>query len=169
MKIGIKLATPNDAERFAEIHARSWSFAYGNCVPEIVLAEHNARWPVIWSKMLTNNRNSHYAITANNATIGFLTLGTARDSDLDDTVCELVGLYLDPMYIGKGFGRQAMNWVKREAIARNYKSLCLWVLDKNSRAKSFYVKCGFVPDGKCKPSGLGDTVEERYILNIKLP
>ena len=29
MKIGIKLATPDDAGRFAEIHARSWEFAYG--------------------------------------------------------------------------------------------------------------------------------------------
>ena len=164
MKIGIKLATPDDAGRFAEIHARSWEFAYGDCVPESVLAEHNARWPLIWSKMLANNSNSHYAITTDNTTIGFLTLGTTRDRDLDDTVCELVGLYLDPKYIGKGFGRQAMDWVKREAVSRNYKSLCLWVLKDNLSAKRFYEKSGFAFDGTTKPSGLGDTVEERYFL-----
>lgn len=162
----IRIATPNDAERFAEIHARSWIFAYGGCVPESVLAEHNARWPLIWSKMLANNRNSHYAITTDNTTIGFLTLGTTRDSDLSDTVCELVGLYLDPKYIGKCFGRQAMDWVKREAISRNYKNLCLWVLKDNLNAKSFYERSGFIFDGTTKPSGLGDTVEERYILKF---
>ena len=91
-----------------------------------------------------------------------MTLGTARDGDLSETVCELVGLYLDPKYIGKGFGRQAMDWVKREAIARGYKSLCLWVLKNNLNAKRFYEKSGFAFDGTAKPSGLGDTVEERY-------
>lgn len=59
-----------------------------------------------------------------------------------------------------------MDWVKREISARGYKSISLWVLNQNARAKAFYEKSGFKADGSSKESGLGNTKEERYICEL---
>ena len=68
-----------------------------------------------------------------------------------------------PKYIGAGYGKQAMDWIKKEIKNRGYDKICLWVLEENNRARRFYEKSGFVCDGKIKSSGLADTQEVRYI------
>lgn len=115
--------------------------------------------------MLANNVDSTYLICENNDIVGFLSINTPRENFSDD-IYELSGLYLDPEYIGNGFGRFAMGWIKKEVKSRGYKGIYLWVLDTNYKAKKFYKKSGFKPDGGVKPSGLGDTKEERYIINF---
>ncbi len=163
MKFNIREAMPSDAEKCADIHMRSWMFAYENCLPMSIIEQHNARRRELWHRLLENNDAAHYVITYDENVIGFLTINPPRDGDLSDDIYELTGLYLDPDYIGKGFGKQAMDWVKKEALSRGFKSLSLWVLDGNYRAKAFYEKSGFKADGKIKESGLGSTKEERYI------
>lgn len=163
MNFNIREAIPSDAEKCAGIHMRSWVFAYGNCVPMSFIEQNNARRPEMWHRLLENNDAAHYVITDDGNVIGFLTINPPRDGDLSDDIYELRGLYLDPDYVGKGFGKQAMDWVKKEVLSRGYKAVSLWVLDENYRAKAFYEKSGFKADGKIKESGLGSTKEERYI------
>ncbi len=163
----IRLAAPDDAQRSADIHGRSWMFAYGDIVGKDLIERYNARWPFVWEKMIENNTDTHYVITENNTTVGFLSINPSRDADAPDGMFELTGLYLDPDHIGKGYGKQAMEWAKHEASARGYTAMSLWVLDQNNRAKRFYEKAGFIPDGSKKNSGLGDTQEERYIWKTK--
>jgi len=86
-------------------------------------------------------------------------------ADLAINVYELVGLYLAPDYIGKGFGRHTMEEIKAMILQRGYSAVSLWVLTENFRAKAFYEKCGFVADGVQKDSGLLNIKEERYILS----
>ena len=166
MKFDIRLATLDDAKYCADIHAKSWLFAYSHIVPNEIIIEHNARWPMIWNKMLSDNINSHYVITFDDVIIGFLTISVARDNDLKDSFYELVGLYLNPEYVAKGYGKQAMNWIKEEVKSRGYDKISLWVLEENNRARSFYEKMGFVTDGEIKPSGLADTQEVRYVCKF---
>ncbi|MBE6638410.1 MAG: GNAT family N-acetyltransferase [Ruminococcaceae bacterium] len=165
MEFRIRLAAPADAIRCAEIHTESWVFAYSNCVPTEILEKYNANRPAIWTKMLENNRDMHYVITLDDTIIGFFTVMPARDADLAKTVYELVGLYLTPDYIGKGFGRRTMEEIKAMISQRGYNAVSLWVLTENFRAKAFYEKCGFVADGVQKDSGLLNIKEERYILS----
>ena len=123
---------------------------------------------MIWNKMLSNNINSHYVITLDDVIIGFLTISVARDNDLKDSFYELVGLYLNPEYVAKGYGKQAMDWIKKEIKSRGYEKISLWVLEENNRARRFYEKSGFVADGKIKPSGLADAREIRYIFKCNI-
>lgn len=164
MKINISLAKLDDAKYCADIHAESWTFAYSNIVPKDIIDQHNARWPMVWRKMLVNNVDSHYVIVLDSKIIGFLTIAVSRDSDLKDIFYEIIGLYFDPEYIGLGYGKQAMDWVKKEIKSRGYDNISLWVLKENNRARKFYEKSGFKPDGKVKPSGLADAQEVRYIF-----
>lgn len=166
MKFDIRLATLDDANYCANIHAEAWSFAYSDIVPKEIIGKYNARWSMIWNKMLSNNINSHYVITLDDVIIGFLTIGVSRDEDLKEFFYEIVGLYLIPEYVAKGYGKQAMDWIKKEIKSRGYDKISLWVLEENNRARRFYEKSGFMADGKIKPSGLAETHEVRYIFNF---
>ena len=163
MKFNIRLATPDDAKYCADIHAKSWLFAYSNIVPKAIIKEHNARWLMIWNKMLANNNKSHYVIMLDNVIIGFLSIAVSRDDDLKESFYEIIGLYLAPEFIGVGYGKQSMNWIKKEIQSRGYNKISLWVLEENNRARRFYEQSGFITDGKIKPSGLADAQEVRYI------
>ena len=117
MKFDIRLATLDDAKYCANIHSESWNFAYSDIVSKEIIDKYNVRWPMIWNKMLSNNINSHYVITLDDVIIGFLTISVARDNDLKDSFYELVGLYLNPEYVAKGYGKQAMDWIKKKSKA----------------------------------------------------
>lgn len=164
MNINIRLATLGDAMICADIHTRSWSFTYDGVVPKDIIDAYNTRWPIIWRKMLANNTNSHYVIICDSTIIGFFTISVSRDEDLKDYSYEIVGMYLDPNYVGLGYGKQTMDWIKAEIKNRGYHIISLWVLEENNRARAFYEKSGFSVDGKMKPSGLADTCEVRYVL-----
>ncbi len=166
MNLNIRLATLEDAKYCADIHAKSWSFAYSDIVPKEIIDEHNARWPMIWNKMLANNNESHYVVILDSRIIGFLTIAVSRDDDLNKSFYEIIGLYLDPDFIGDGYGKQSMTWIKKEVKSRGYDKISLWVLEENSRARRFYEKSGFKADGKIKPSGLADTKEIRYFCCV---
>ena len=49
------------------------------------------------------------------------------------------------------------------AVAAGYSSITLWVLRDNRRARRFYERAGFAPDGATNVlTGLGDVLELRY-------
>ncbi len=166
MRFDIRLATLDDAKYCAHIHAKSWNFAYSDIVPKEIIDEHNARWLMIWNKMLANNNESHYVIMLDDGIIGFLTIAVSRDNDLKESFFEIIGLYLAPEYMGVGYGKQAMNWIKKEIKSRGYDKISLWVLEENYLARKFYEKSGFKADGKIKSSGLADTLEARYLYEF---
>ncbi len=166
MEFAIHLANATDAAVLADIHQKSWMFAYGHCVPIEVLRKYTDRFPIIWEKMLQNNLDVHYVVESNGKTVGFITIMPARDADLDKSVGELVGLYLSPEHIGCGIGRRAMDVIKQMLSKRGYHSISLWVLSENHRAKAFYEKSGFKADNLQKDSGLLDIKEERYIFSF---
>ena len=163
MKFDIRLATLYDAKCCADIHAKSWEFAYRDIVSKDIIDKHNIRWPMIWDKMLANNTNSHYVVIYDSIIIGFLTIAISRDDDLNKSFYEIIGLYLSPQYISRGFGKLTMDWIKQEVKSRGYDKISLWVLEENTHARKFYEKAGFKADGKNKPSGLADAREVRYI------
>ena len=166
MDICIRLATPVDAPRCAEIHADSWRYAYRSSIPADCLAATTARFPRLWEKLLANNTDTQYVITKDEKILGFIGLMQSRDADASDDTFEIGAIYFDPGFIGKGYGRQTVAWAKSELTSRGAKQLTLWVLDENHRAKAFYRACGFRPDGTSKPSGLGDRTEERMMLFV---
>ena len=82
--------------------------------------------------------NSHYVAVLNDTIIGIISLGSPREEDLSESTYELSALYIDPDYIGRGFGTIAMRWIQSEIFSRGYTAVSLWVFDKNKRAQKFY-------------------------------
>jgi ribosomal protein S18 acetylase RimI-like enzyme len=78
-------------------------------------------------------------------------------------VAELYALYVHPAWWSTGTGRELMDRVLAAISAAGYPSVRLWVLRDNSRARRFYERAGFAPDGASHTlEGLGGVTEIRY-------
>jgi len=78
-------------------------------------------------------------------------------------VGELYALYVTPAWWSAGAGRALMGSVLAALEAERYRRVVLWVLADNSRARRFYDRAGFAPDGGTNIlTGLGGVLEVRY-------
>jgi ribosomal protein S18 acetylase RimI-like enzyme len=78
-------------------------------------------------------------------------------------VAELYALYVRPAWWSTGTGRALMDKVLARSAAAGYRSITLWVLRDNQRARRFYDRAGFAPDGATNVlTGLGGVLEVRY-------
>jgi GNAT superfamily N-acetyltransferase len=78
-------------------------------------------------------------------------------------VAELYALYVRPAWWSTGTGHALMDRVLARSVAAAYSSITLWVLRDNRRARRFYERAGFAPDGATNVlTGLGDVLELRY-------
>jgi len=78
-------------------------------------------------------------------------------------VAELYALYVRPAWWSTGTGRALMEKVLARSAAAGYRFITLWVLRDNQRARRFYERAGFAPDGATNVlTGLGGVLEVRY-------
>jgi ribosomal protein S18 acetylase RimI-like enzyme len=84
-------------------------------------------------------------------------------------VAELYALYVRPACWSTGTGRALMDRVLARAGAAGYQAVTLWVLRDNERARRFYERAGFAPDGATNVlAGLGGISEVRYRRPLEL-
>jgi len=78
-------------------------------------------------------------------------------------VGELYALYVHPAWWSTGTGRALMDHVLAKVSRAGYPCVMLWVLERNGRARTFYERAGFRPDGASHVlDGLGGVIEIRY-------
>jgi GNAT superfamily N-acetyltransferase len=78
-------------------------------------------------------------------------------------VGELYALYVTPAWWSAGAGRALMGTVLTALETERYRRVVLWVLAGNTRARRFYHRAGFAPDGGTNIlTGLGGVLEVRY-------
>jgi GNAT superfamily N-acetyltransferase len=62
-------------------------------------------------------------------------------------VAELYALYVHPTRWSTGTGRALMERTLARTARAGYQHITLWVLEDNARARRFYERAGFAPDG----------------------
>jgi len=68
-----------------------------------------------------------------------------------------------PDWWATGTGRSLMSCAVATLSEAGYQQAVLWVLAANDRARRFYEKAGWLPDGASNVlTGLGSVVEVRY-------
>ncbi len=78
-------------------------------------------------------------------------------------VGELYALYVHPAWWSTGTGRSLMDHVLAKVSRAGFPTVMLWVLERNARARRFYERAGFRPDGASHVlDGLGGVIEIRY-------
>jgi ribosomal protein S18 acetylase RimI-like enzyme len=153
----IRRATPNDAAAIASIEVNSWQAAYRGLMPEAYLsrlsiAEKTIEWhhnlskhAPLWAKRVLLAADKQRAL-------GFVRVGAAADP-ADAGLIYL--LYVLPEYWGAGLGAALMRAGMRELRALGQDSATLWVLRDNQRARRFYERLGWRPDGRTSTADYG--------------
>ena len=142
MTVEVRLAVPSDARGIAEVHVRAWQETYAHLVP----AEDLARLSVEqrerrWSEILSTGESENWVATDGNVVVGFAGSSDARDPDSPRPL-ELQAIYVLASHHGTGVGQRLLD----AAIGKS--PAYVWVADDNPRARAFYLRNGFLPDGK---------------------
>lgn len=148
----IRPASPDDALAIETIRVNGWRSAYRHVFPAAdldALSIDAERWrsrlhvpPPGWSTVVCED---------DGRVVGFASTGPSRD---EDEIGELYAIYVDPEAWSTGAGRALMT-AAEERLATEWDAALLWVLEENPRARGFYERAGWAPDGVRK-------AEERF-------
>jgi ribosomal protein S18 acetylase RimI-like enzyme len=150
--VHIRPATADDALAIETVRVHGWRSAYRHVFPPAeldALPIDGERWrprlrvpPRGWSTIVCEDGDG---------VIGFASVGPSRD---EDGLGELYAIYVEPAAWSSGAGRALMA-AAEEQLASEYGTALLWVLEDNPRARRFYERAGWAPDGARK-------AEERF-------
>ncbi len=164
MNFEIRKAIISDADSIGHVHIVSWQTAYHGIISDEYLQSLSASEKAErFKNHILNLTNTFYFVAElNKSIIGNLTLHKCRDDDLND-FGEIGAIYLLPEYWDKGYGKQMMDFSENFLKNMGFRSISLWVLERNYRARNFYEKCGFVFEGTKKEIIIGNhLIEIRY-------
>jgi GNAT superfamily N-acetyltransferase len=163
MKGTIREATLEDAAAIARVHVVSWQAAYrGIMLDELLDNLSVSDRTADWKKRLQNAESRRNFVLEIEATIeGWISLGPARDGDKTSLCGEIYGIYLTSEWWSKGWGWQLYVFAENVLREGHFNNVTVWVLEANSRARRFYEKAGYAPDGRTTAFGQG-LPEMRY-------
>lgn len=144
----IRHGCERDAAGIARIHVGSWQAAYRGLVPDEVLdALDPVKRTMVWRELLGMPEETVLVAMGGGRLAGFCTLQASRDAGVALATGEIASFYVDPPAWGRGAGRELAEQLVRQARARNFARLTLWVIAGNTRARRFFERCGFAADG----------------------
>jgi GNAT superfamily N-acetyltransferase len=189
----IRSASTADAAQIAVVMRDSWFAAYDGIIAPAIIDRATApdggarvrqsfrMRP--WQRMIAavarqpgpTQRGRPQADPAAPDIIGYASFGPERDvldmpwpypltsAGSGGKVAELYALYVHPAWWSTGTGRALMDQVLAKVRAAGYGCITLWVLEANARARRFYQRAGFIPDGaRHVLDDLGGVTEIRY-------
>jgi ribosomal protein S18 acetylase RimI-like enzyme len=168
----IRRAVPDDAEGIARVHTTTWQTAYRGVLPDGFLAALSwERRAEGWRRALVEAPAGGDAVLVAigpeaGEVVGFTSTGPARDEDLRQRdFVELYAVYVRPAEWGRGVGQDLLDASLADVTASG---VMLWVLEDNPRARRFYERAGFAPDGVTRTETIGDrdVAELRYVKRL---
>jgi L-amino acid N-acyltransferase YncA len=141
MSLEVRPAVVPDAHGISEVHVQAWREAYAHLVPAEDLArldrEQRERR---WREILAATDSATWVATDGDRVVGFAGSSAARDADAPRDL-ELQSIYLLASHHGSGLGQRLLDAAVGDAPAY------VWVAEDNPRARSFYARNRFGPDG----------------------
>lgn len=136
----IRKAEAGDAAGIAHVQVESWRSTYPGLVPEAFLADmseaqQTARW-----RLLLNDDVVSLVAEREGHIVGFAVGGASRDR-VEGCDAELYAIYLLAVEQGLRIGTELLREMARGLSERGFKSLDVWVLERNP-AKRFYERRG---------------------------
>ena len=148
----VRQAAVADAEQLAPLATQVFRATYGAVIPEQVLTRYVARTfsPVAFRTMLADRKNKVLVGTIGGKIVGYGKVTAAALPSLPATApaLHLSSLYIEQQYRGHGLGTALMQAALAWAEDQEYATMWLCVWQKNSRARTFYERLGFVVSGE---------------------
>ena len=181
----IRSASAADAVQIAAVMRDSWFAAYDGIIAtpiidRVTAPDNGARVRQSfrtrpWQRMIAAVAAGEARGEADTGIVGYASFGPERDvlgapwphpltpEGSEGQVAELYALYVHPAWWSTGTGRALMDEALAKVRAAGYACITLWVLEANARARRFYRRAGFAPDGaRHLLADLGSVTEIRY-------
>jgi GNAT superfamily N-acetyltransferase len=151
------------------VHVRGWRWGYRDLLPAPFLEGLSiARRTAQWRSWLLDPGRTHTWVAETDALApaGFVAAGPTRDPGEPPGTGEIYALYVEEAVAGAGVGAALLDRATEWLGAQGFSRATLWVLRGNSRARRFYEKAGWRPDGAEQSEQLDDAVmdEVRYAI-----
>jgi GNAT superfamily N-acetyltransferase len=164
-EVTVRRAGEADAPEVARVQVTGWHEAYTGRMPQSILdglnVDRSTRW---WHTLITGDEpldepGEVWVAERDGRVIGFSSAGASRDEGGSPDERELYAIYVLAEHYGSGAGQALLD----AAIGRSAASL--WVLDDNPRARAFYERNGFRPDGSVKDDDRwGEPIREARLV-----
>ena len=169
MTVSYRLATAADAEVLAELGARTFTDTFGHLYRpddlEIFLQNHS---PENWDKELVDPAFEVRVAEQHGALVGYVKLGPPHlPFEPRGEAAELRQLYVIEEMKGQGIADELIRWVIDRARDKRADYLYLSVFTDNHRARRFYEKYGFEPEGTYAFM-VGSHADEDIVMRLKL-
>lgn len=158
-EIEVRAAIVSDARGIAVVHVQGWREAYAHLVPADALARLSIdQRELRWKEIIVDPDSRTWVAVDTGRIIGFARAAPARDAESPREI-ELSEIYVLASHHGTGAGQRLVDAAIGESPA------VLWVADDNPRARAFYARNGFQPDGVTKVGPLAgtDILEARLV------
>lgn len=156
----IRLASPDDAARLAEVHIISWQHAYRGIFPDEFLTNLDLdRRRKFFSERLRAG-DSVFVAVAQEEVVAFCWPAASSE----DGWGEILSIYAHPDHWGDGHGRAVLEEGETHLKGQGYDRALLWVLRDNARARGFYERLGWElrPGFRLEEIGGVQVTEVRY-------
>lgn len=169
MSVTFRLATAEDAEALAELGAHTFTHTFGHLYqPDdlaIFLQNHS---PANWAKELNDPAFEVRVAEQDGRMVGYVKLGPPHlPFEPRGEAAELRQLYVIEEFKGQGIADELMRWVIERARAQRADFLYLSVFTDNHRARRFYEKYGFEPEGTYAFM-VGSHADEDIVMRLQL-
>lgn len=162
-------ARPADAPSLGALHVRAWRRAYrGGLMPDAFLdglsiGERADRWERTLAREPRPGAARLVAEDEQGRVIGFTVVGPAG-GQADAIEGEVYSLNVEPDAWGGGAGRALLAAGTEHLRQAGFTVAILWVHSDNLRARAFYERAGWHPDGEQRQAELDgvDVPEVRY-------
>ena len=169
MSVNFRLASSDDAAALAELGAHTFTHTFGHLYqPDdlaIFLQNHS---PANWAKELNDPAFEVRVAELDGRLVGYVKLGPPHlPFEPRGEAAELRQLYVIEEMKGQGVADELMRWVIERARDQRADFLYLSVFTDNHRARRFYEKYGFEPEGTYAFM-VGNHADEDIVMRLKL-
>ncbi len=147
--MNIRAITASDIPTIAALHIEGWKGAYGGIVDQAYLDSLTIEKRIEdWTGWLAADESTVFLAEDAGVPAGFVVTGRTKTPPPGSSPIrpshsgEIYALYLAPDFWRKGIGTALIKHGARHLKEQKHSTICLWVLDKNQRAKAFYEKMG---------------------------
>jgi len=172
--VRLRRATVDDAEALAGIHVRGWQWGYRKQLPDDYLRDLSVeRRAEQWRGWLLDPGDTSTWVAEDDGgeagrPLGFVAAGPSRDPDPPAGTGEVYAIYVEEDAAGTGAGAALLTHACEWLADRGFDRASLWVLETNARARRFYERAGWRPDGevKAEPREDFEMREVRYVADL---